>query len=72
VLLAADRRSAASWLIASGLADAFDAAATAAAYRRLPPRRRALTLTVSTIPAVLNLSTARRLADGGTPSARGH
>ena len=51
------------WLIAAGLADAFDAAATAAAYQQLPLRRRALTFAVSAIPAVLNLSTAGRLAD---------
>lgn len=55
--------SARPWLIAAGLADAFDAAATAAGYRQLPPRRRALTFIVSAIPAVLNLSTAGRLAD---------
>jgi hypothetical protein len=63
-LLATRRqRTARPWLIAAGLADAFDAAATAVAYRRLPPRRRALTFTVSLIPALLNLGTARRLVD---------
>ena len=56
-------QSARPWLIASGLADAFDAMATVAGYRRLPPKRRALSFMVSVIPAALNLSTARRLAD---------
>ncbi len=62
-LLATRSHSARSWLIACGLADAFDAAATAAGYRRLPSKRRALVFTVSAIPALLNLGTARRLAD---------
>ena len=56
-------QSARPWLIASGVADAFDAMATVTSYRHLPPKRRALTFMVSVIPAVLTLSTALRLAD---------
>ena len=66
-------QSARPWLIASGLADAFDAMATVGGYRRLPPKRRALTFMVSVIPAVLNLSTAQLLADDvGDPDAAQH
>ena len=41
------------WLAACAAADAFDAAATLAGYRRLPAGRRALTLAVSLAPALL-------------------
>lgn len=51
------------WLMACGLADAFDAAATVAGYRRLPAKRRALTFAASAIPALVNLSATRWLAD---------
>ncbi len=60
-LLAAGGRARRSWLVAAGLADAFDAAATAFFWCRLPPGRRALTLTVSALPAAVNLATAARL-----------
>lgn len=71
ISLATDRRSRRGWLIAAGLADAFDALATVAGYRRLPPRRRALTLVVSAAPAALNLDTARRLRDRTTAARPG-
>ena len=62
VLLAGQtRRSQCQWLVACGLADGFDAVATLAGYRHLPPRRRALTFVVSAVPAVLNLTTAWEL-----------
>jgi hypothetical protein len=53
------------WLLAAGLADAFDAAATATTYRRLPRQGRALTFAVSLAPALLNLTTAWRLGEDG-------
>ncbi len=65
-LLASGRQAARPWLTACGLADAFDAATTAAGYRRLPPGRRALTFVVSAIPALLNLGTAQRIEPTGT------
>jgi hypothetical protein len=55
------QRSQRQWLMACGLADAFDAAATLAGYRHLPRRRRALTFIVSAVPAVLNFTAARGL-----------
>lgn len=68
-LAAADRRARRSWLVAAGLADAFDAAATAVAWHRLPPGRRALALTVSALPALLNLGIAARLGAEGEGEA---
>jgi hypothetical protein len=69
-LLAADGRARRSWLVAAGLADAFDVAATAVLWRRLPPGRRELAFTVSALPAVVNLATAARLGSEGEEGSR--
>jgi hypothetical protein len=58
--LARERR-ARSWVAACAAADAFDAAATLRSWAALPKRRRALTLAVSAIPAVLEAALARSL-----------
>lgn len=61
VLTRRDKRAQRTWLASCAFADAFDAAAALAGYGSMPPRRWGLALAISAVPALLNLTLARRL-----------